>query len=456
ADPEEAGRAGLDYFEKMFSQFGDLPTAIAAYHDGPTAIGKGKPWSKAAQNHVNKVLALMPVDDVVSDMLSAAQGAPAPAAEEDDLISDMLSAAQGAPAPSKKPIPKSDKGFFESIGPGFLEHKGLTENIADIASGAPPRGEEPEVDRSFSESAGRFVGMVGKEIVDPVGLALMLVPPARVAVGATARAAMIARASQAAKLGGGYELAAGAAEQVAEKGVDAPIDAGELATRTVIGAVGAPILEEGARAAGKVISNAWKRRYNDKVETGIDELGEPPAPPTTPGEIADAQRIQAEEDSVIDELNKISEEEAALDEAGEAPPPPQADPDAPPGTEGIEVEELPPVKAEEVTPRPVEPRPAGEEAPGTEGIEVEEIKPIEPEAPAPRPYDPKATIKNFDHDHVAFLEDAIDRPETKLNDVLDRIGTLKNPLWSGLAKGLRDLDLDIKIKMEPAENLRVG
>lgn len=59
-DPEENLNGGAKYFNQLFSQFGDLSLALAAYNAGPNAVQQhgGIPPFNETQNFVNKVLEL--------------------------------------------------------------------------------------------------------------------------------------------------------------------------------------------------------------------------------------------------------------------------------------------------------------------------------------------------------------------------------------------------------------
>ena len=59
-DPEENLNGGAKYFNQLFSRFGDLSLALAAYNAGPNAVQHhgGIPPFNETQNFVNKVLEL--------------------------------------------------------------------------------------------------------------------------------------------------------------------------------------------------------------------------------------------------------------------------------------------------------------------------------------------------------------------------------------------------------------
>ena len=452
-DPQESGRAAADYYEYLLNQFGDDETALAAYNFGEGNIRSGKPLPKETRDYIKRVKAGIPDPEGLSNLMAAFgeapdEGAPPEEGGGEEAIVGMMAAFDESAPPVKK-VPKSEETVAEAFKAGF-KVPGLTENIIGAALDAP-MPEDPELDRTFGQSAAYYAGRAVTELTDPVGLALTFVPGAR--VGST----LAARAARTAALGGGYEAGAATAEEARKKGFE-NIDVGAVAERTLIGAAAGPILEEGVRVAGKVAGDAWSRyrgakeaESQDLVTTAIEKDGEVPdaefdpyateEPPTTKG---------------------IEVEELTPEDVGEV--------GMPPGDKGAEKEpwedwwndeDVPttdkPTDAADVTWKP----PTGE----VTGINV-------PPKPEPGRWEgavpdsdkvlDTATLRPGFESYSHDLHDVITNPKVPnvksgdLDEVLDRITKIGESPWQKkIAAHLKGLNLGARIRMRSPQDLMV-
>lgn len=120
-DPEQNLRGGVRYLKQQIDQFGDEPTALAAYNAGPSAVraAGGIPNIPETQQYVQAIMAKAGP----SRSLSAADqppGPPATGAQPSGRFGpqDLSAAAPGTAAPlppGAQPPAKPEQGFFRSL-----------------------------------------------------------------------------------------------------------------------------------------------------------------------------------------------------------------------------------------------------------------------------------------------------------------------------------------------------
>ena len=81
-------QGGIAYIKQMYAQFGNWPTALAAYNFGPGNVAAGKPLPTETQNYVASVTGM--AGSVAGVVASAAAAISSPVASSGDVLASIV------------------------------------------------------------------------------------------------------------------------------------------------------------------------------------------------------------------------------------------------------------------------------------------------------------------------------------------------------------------------------